>query len=77
MRADHFSQFGEGLGKEEGELGKVWEEVLGRYDIAVQHLVVDVLEETKSPVEKLAHALREMRTPESAQRAAEAVQKGL
>ena len=73
---DHFIQFGEGLGREAGELEKVWDGVLGRYDRAVRGLVVDALCESQDPVEKLLYAVRQMKTPESAKRAVEAVQKG-
>jgi len=64
------------LGKDEAELGKVWDEALGRYDRAILNLVVDVLQESQNPEEKLYNALKEMRTPESAKRAVEAIQSG-
>ena len=73
---DHFIQFGECLGKTKVELRQIWEEVLGRYERAVQHLVVDVLHKTSSPVKTLVNALREMTVPECAQRAAETILKG-
>ena len=74
--ADYFIQFGKGLGRESQELEKVWDGVLGRYDRGVQRLVVDALLESQNPVEKLVYAVRQMKTPESAQRAAQAVQNG-
>ena len=74
--ADYFIQFGEGLGRESHELQKVWSEVLGRYYRAVQRLVVDSLLESQNPVEKLAYAVRQMKTPESAKKAAQTVQNG-
>ena len=40
------------------------------------HLVVDVLQEAQNPEEKLCNALSEMRTPESAKHAAEAIKNG-
>ena len=73
---DYFVQFGEGVGREVGELGKLWEGVLGRYDKAVERLVTDTLCESENPVEKLANAVIHMKTPESANRALQAVQKG-
>ena len=73
---DYFLQFGKGLGREAQELGKVWDGVLGRYYRAVQSLVVDALLETQNPVEKLIYAVRQMKTPESAKRAAQTVQNG-
>ena len=76
LSADYFIGFGKCLGKDEAELGKVWEEALGRYDRAVLNLVVDVLQEAQNPAEKLYNALEEMRTPESAKRASEAIQQG-
>ena len=76
LSADYFTGFGKCLGKDEAELGKVWDEALGRYDRAILNLVVDVLQEAENPEEKLCNALNEMRTPESAERAAEAIQNG-
>ena len=64
------------LGKEEAELGKVWNEVLGRYDTAMLNLVIDMLRESQNPEEKLSNALSEMRTPESASQASKAIHKG-
>ena len=64
------------LGKDEAELGKVWNEVLGRYDTAMLNLVTDMLRESENPEEKLSNALSEMRTPESASRASKAIHKG-
>ena len=64
------------LGKDEAELGKVWDEALGRYNRAILNLVVDVLQEAQNPEEKLYNALNEMRTPESAKCAADAIQNG-
>ena len=61
---------------EVGELEKLWDTVLGRYLRAVQSLVVDILQESQYAVEKLAHAISNMRTPESATTAAITVQKG-
>ena len=60
-----------------GELGKLWEGVLGRYDKAVEGLVTDTLCECENPVEKLANAITQMKTPESAKRVIQAVQKGI
>ena len=58
------------------ELNKLWDTVLGRYHRAVQSLVVDILQESEYAVEKVAHAISLMRTPESATTAAKTVQKG-
>ena len=77
LSADYFVGFGKCLGKDEAELGKVWDEALGRYDSAILNLVVDVLQEAENPEEKLCNALNEMRTPESAKRAVEAIQNGM
>ena len=74
--ADYFIQFGEGLGREAHELEKVWDGVLGRYYRAVQSLVVDALLESENPVEKVIYAVKQMKTPESARRAAQMVQQG-
>ena len=68
--------FGEKLGKEVHELEKVWEGVLGRYNRALQSLVVGVLLESQNPVEKLVNAVKQMKTPESAEIIAQTVQKG-
>ena len=76
LSADYFVGFGKCLGKDEAELGKVWDEALGRYDSAILNLVVDVLQEAENPEEKLYNALNEMRTPESAKRATDAIQNG-
>ena len=64
------------LGKDEAELGKVWNEVLGRYDTAMLNLVTDMLRESENPEEKLSNALSEMRTPESASQASKAIHNG-
>ena len=64
------------LGKDKAELGKVWNEVLGRYDTAMLILVIDMLQESQRPEKKLSNALSEMRTPESASRASKAIHKG-
>ena len=77
LSADYFVGFGKCLGKDEAELGKVWDEALGRYDRAILNLVVDVLQEAENPEEKLYNALNEMRTPESAKRAVDAIQNGM
>ena len=74
---EYLIQFGEGLGREVGELDKMWENVLGRYDRAVVSLVTDTLQESQNPVEKLVNAVTQMKTPEGAKVAAEAVQKGM
>ena len=76
LSADYFIGFGKCLGKDEAELGKVWDEAFGRYDRAVLNLVVGVLQEAQNPAEKLYNALEEMRTPESGKRASEAIQCG-
>ena len=76
MSLDHLIQFGEGLGMEVGELEKLWDTVLGRYHRAVQSLVVDILQESQYAVEKVAHAISHMKTPESTTTAAITVQKG-
>ena len=64
------------LGKDEAELDKVWNEVLGRYDTAILNLVIDMLQEPQNPEEKLSNALSEMKIPESASRASKAIHKG-
>ena len=61
---------------EVGELEKLWDTVLGRYHRAVQSLAVDILQESQYAVEKLAHAISHMKTPESATTAAITIQKG-
>ena len=76
LSTDYFVGFGKCLGKDEAELRKVWDEALGRYDRAILNLVVDVLQEAENPEEKLCNSLNEMRTPESAKRAADAIQNG-
>ena len=62
---------------EEAEAGKVWDSAHGRYDIAMKKLVTDVLREAENPEEKLGNALMQMKTPESAKRAAEAIKNGI
>ena len=64
------------LGKDKAELRKVWNEALGRYDTAILNLVIDMIQESQNPEEKLYNALNEMKTPESASRASEAIHKG-
>ena len=61
---------------EEAEAKKVWEKALGRSDRAMLKLVTDVMQETERPEEKLASALKKMRTVESSLRAKEAIQNG-
>ena len=75
--SDHFIQFGEGLGMESGELQKVWQDrAVGRYLRAVENLVMNTLQESQDPVEKLVHAVSQMKTPESTRTVVLAVQKG-
>lgn len=76
LSTDYFIRFGKCLGKDEAEIEKVWDETLGRYDRAMLNLAVDVLQETQTPEEKVYNALMEMRTPESANVAAKAIQNG-
>ena len=58
-------------------LQKNWEGVLGRYDRAVQQLMVEVLNEPQNPVEKLVQALSQNAlTAEARQRAIETIPKG-
>ena len=76
FNSDYFVGFGKCLGKDEAELSKVWNEVLGRYDAAMLKLVMDMLQESQSPEEKLSNALNEMKTPESAAQASKAIHKG-
>ena len=64
------------LGMNETKLDNVWNEVLGRYDTAMLNLVIDMLQESQNPEEKLSNALSKMRTPESASRASKAIHKG-
>ena len=54
----------------------MWQGVLGRYYRAVKNLVVDALQESQYPVKKLAYAVKTMKTPESAKRAAVTIQRG-
>ena len=62
---------------ESGELQKVWQDrALGRYQRAVECLVMNTLQESQDPVEKLTHAVSQMKTPESARTAVLTVQKG-
>ena len=75
--SDHFIQFGEGLGVKSGELKKMWQDrAVGRYLRAVESLVMNTLQESQDPVEKLAHAVSQMKTPESARTAVLAIRKG-
>ena len=76
LATDHFTGFCKYLSKDEAELGKLWDEALGRYDKAILNLVVGVLQEAENPEEKLYNALNEMRTPESAKRAVDTIQNG-
>lgn len=71
---DRLVQLSKSLG---GEGEKVWDEVLGRYCRAVQHLVLDVLKETEYPVEKVVFALTELRAAGAAHRAVQTIQKGM
>ena len=64
------------LGKDKAELGKVWNKVLGRYDTAILNLVIDMIQESQNPEEKLFNALREMNSTESASRTSKAIHKG-
>ena len=73
---DNFFEFGEGLGKEEVVLHKIWQEAMGRYDRAMRQLVVDVLHETENPVENLVQSLEKM-TTDGSQHAAQTIQKGI
>ena len=60
---------------------KVWNNVYGKFDKAVLHLVVDVLHETKNAgkgiEERLSSALLRMEDADSALYAAKAIEKGL
>ena len=76
LLADYYVDFSKCLHVEEAEAKKVWEKALGRYDRAMLKLVADVMQETERPEEKLASALKKMRTSESALRAKEAIENG-
>ena len=68
---------GECLSKERSHLEETWKEVLGRYDMAVQRLMVEVVTESSNPVEKLVQALRQnVLTAEVCKRATETIKKG-
>ena len=70
-------QLGECLGKEKLHLEQTWKEVQGRYDMAVQQLLVEVIIESRNPVEKIVQALRQnMLSAEVCQRATETIKKG-
>ena len=73
--------FGKCLGKDDACVEKIWNNVYGKFDKAVLHLVVDVLRETKNAgediEERLSSALMRMEDTDSALYAAEAVEKGL
>ena len=70
-------ELGKWLGKERLSLEQTWKEVLGRYDMAVQQLMVEVLIESRNPVEKIVQTLRQnVLTAEVCQRATEAIKKG-
>lgn len=73
---DHFVTFGKYLMKEEVKLQSIWDEVLGRYERAVLHLVVDLLHSKENAVKRLVHALRETKPSQSAQQAAKVVRQG-
>ena len=71
---------GKCLGKDATYVEKVWNNVYGKFDKAVLHLVVDVLRETKNAgngiEEKLSSALMRMEDTDSAVYAAKAIEKG-
>ena len=70
-------ELGECLGKERSHLEQTWKEVLGRYDMAVQQLMVEVIIESRNPVEKILQALRQnVLTADVYQRATETIKKG-
>ena len=76
FHTDHFLEFGKCLRKEGVVLQKILQEAMGRYDRALQHLMVDVLRETENPVDNLVQALEKMALTDGSQRAAEAIQRG-
>ena len=71
---------GKYLGKDATYVEKVWNNVYGKFNKAVLHLVVDVLCETKNAgegiEERLSSALMRMEDTDSALYAAKAVEKG-
>jgi len=73
--------FGKCLGKDATYVEKVWNNVYGKFDKAVLHLMVDVLRETKNTgegiEERLSSALMRMEDTDSALHSAKAVEKGL
>ena len=73
--------FGKCLGKDVTYVEKVWNNVYGKFDKAILHLVVNVLCETKNAgegiEERLSSALMRMEDTDSALYAAKAVEKGL
>ena len=70
-------ELGQCLRKERLHLEQTWKEVLGRYDMAVQQLMVEVIIESRNPVEKILQALRQnVLTAEVCQRATETIKKG-
>ena len=73
----YYMELGECLGKERSHLEQTWKEVLGRYDMAVQQLMVEVIIQSKNPVEKILQALcQNVLTAEVCQRATETIKKG-
>ena len=72
--------FGKYLGKQVTYVEKVWNNVYGKFDKAVLHLVVDVLCETKNAGEgmegRLSSALMRMEETDSALYIARAIEKG-
>ena len=75
--SDYYMELGECLGKERSHLEETWKEVLGRYDMAVQRLMVEVVTESSNPVEKLVQALRQnVVAAEACKRAIETIKKG-
>ena len=71
---DYFVRFTESLCVE-GE--KIWKLTMGRYFLAIGHLVMGLLKETEHPVDKLLFALKELKGKQSAKKVAQTVQKGL
>lgn len=59
----------------EGE--KIWKMTMGRYFLAIGHLVMGLLKEAQNPVDKLLFALKELKGKQSAKTVAQTVQKGL
>ena len=68
--------FGESLGVEAGKLEELWGEVMGRFYRGVKRLVLQTLQESQYPLERLGYAVSQM-DPTHMEETVKTIEKGI